>query len=124
MGSPVGSPPNVNLAQNLAENDVVQEYLRMRQSNYESTLSEVVSNSPKHQQQYGMASPSSQPDPAAVEAEEEAKRKELAEAQRLQQEQDPRASTSARSASTDGTSGAYIGPFLRKLTSFFAKAYT
>ena len=88
MGSPVGSPPNVNLAQNLAENDVVQEYLRMRQSNYESTLSEVVSNSPKHQQQYGMASPSSQPDPAAVEAEEEAKRKELAEAQRLQQEQD------------------------------------
>merc|ERR1711974_366823 len=44
--APVGSPPNVNLAQNLAENDMVQEYLRMRQTNYESTMSEVVSLSP------------------------------------------------------------------------------
>merc|ERR1712212_499135 len=44
--APVGSPPNVNLAQNLADNNTVQEHLRMRQTNYESTMSEVVSLSP------------------------------------------------------------------------------
>ena len=48
-GVAVGSPPNVNLAQNLAENDMVQEYLRMRQTQYESTMSEVASSSPSSQ---------------------------------------------------------------------------
>ena len=37
---PLGSPPNVSLAQNLCDNDIVQEYMRMRQSQFESALTD------------------------------------------------------------------------------------
>ena len=74
----MGSPPNVNLAQNLCDNDIVQDYLRMRQTQFESALSGNEA-AIQHQQQL-----EKEQQEAQNQAEEQ---KRLEEAQRAEEEQ-------------------------------------